>query len=58
MSSKPEKNGITEAEATQAETREVAVGNSPPALSGVCLVATEIDGKGRIVQIAEIQQLA
>jgi 2-dehydropantoate 2-reductase len=27
-------------------------------LGGVCLVATEIDGKGRIVQMAEIQQLA
>jgi 2-dehydropantoate 2-reductase len=29
-----------------------------PVLGGVCVVATEIDGKGRIVQIAEIQQLA
>jgi len=27
-------------------------------LGGVCLVATEIDSKGRIVQMAEIQQLA
>jgi 2-dehydropantoate 2-reductase len=27
-------------------------------LGGVCLVATEVDGKGRIVQMAEIQQLA
>jgi hypothetical protein len=30
MSSKPEKNGITEAEATQSETGEVPAGNSPP----------------------------
>jgi 2-dehydropantoate 2-reductase len=29
-----------------------------PVLGGVCIVATEIDGKGRIVQIAETQQLA
>jgi 2-dehydropantoate 2-reductase len=27
-------------------------------LGGVCIVATEIDGKGRIVQMAEVQQLA
>jgi|SRR5580658_558191 len=29
-----------------------------PVLGGACIVATEIDGKGRIVQIAETQQLA
>jgi 2-dehydropantoate 2-reductase len=28
-----------------------------PVLGGVCVVATELDGKGRIVQLAEIQQL-
>jgi hypothetical protein len=30
MSSKPETNGIAEAEATRAETREVHLGNSSP----------------------------